>query len=115
MYFEIISNFFDLPDKIFSIHTLAIEGQSFGLNIGEWFSPSILAKVIQTIVLKNQSVLPFSVYVASDALIQQNIIQTMKIPILILIPVRLGIEKIEKSLLDALLVKIITVKILVVL
>ena len=93
--------FFDSEDSPFSIHRIAEEGAKLHTRIGEWFGPSILAHSLKAL---NAS-LPVNlrwleVSVAMDGLVPETgIIAKLgsKKPVLLLLPVRLGVENLNPS------------------
>lgn len=46
-YLKIIEKFEDKRTAPFSIHQIAVMGQSEGKNIGEWFGPNTVAQVLK--------------------------------------------------------------------
>lgn len=46
-YLQIIHKFEDRRTAPFSIHQIALMGQSEGKNIGEWFGPNTVAQVLK--------------------------------------------------------------------
>jgi len=103
----IVQWFFDQPGQLFSysIHNFMEEAKLFGLQPGDWFTPSAVSKILQSLVLKFH---PNSlrVYVCDSGVIYKDEIQQRFPhsksnqapfrPILFMVPVRLGEETIQE-------------------
>lgn len=111
-YSQILSWFLDHKDvhtAPFSIHQIASQGQKHDKAIGEWFGPSTIAAVLKTLV---QQYRPYGMnaYVAQDGVIYKNQVLNLCYSdpdpsknelnifhgILILIPLRLGLESMNE-------------------
>ncbi|OQN98892.1 hypothetical protein B0A48_15238 [Cryoendolithus antarcticus] len=101
---DLLALFADAPEAPFSIHKYVEHGaQACGKHPGEWFGPSATARCIQALVAKNPS-LNLRVYVRPDDsdVYAASVIQTATAlsanetfePTLILLGVRLGIDRI---------------------
>lgn len=92
----------DVPDPaaIYSIHNLALKGADLGTPIGQYFSPSVLARV-----LKRQSLLrsdiPFSISVVKQGIINMSHLRELlvasKKALIILISLRLGADTLNEQ------------------
>lgn len=81
------------PSAILSIHNLTIVGADLGTPIGQYFSPSILARVLQKQCrLRND--IPFNIYLVKQGVINLATLSTnvKSMPQLLLISLRLGAE-----------------------
>lgn len=47
LYLKIVEKFEDRRNAPYSIHQIAVMGQSEGKNIGEWFGPNTVAQVLK--------------------------------------------------------------------
>lgn len=94
--------FLDVPEPsaIFSIHNLAVRGADLGTPLGQYFSPTILARVLRkqaalrhdipfTIVIIKQGILPM------DAL--RELMGTQGRPLLLLMTLRLGADLLNEE------------------
>ncbi|KAG1451346.1 hypothetical protein G6F56_008109 [Rhizopus delemar] len=72
-YNEIVHWFLDelSPRAPFSIHRVALLGKQLGKNIGEWFGPSTISRVIQVLV-SDFAPADLTVYNASDGMIYKD-------------------------------------------
>ncbi|OLY85442.1 Cysteine protease ATG4A [Smittium mucronatum] len=108
----------------YSLNSFSRAGLIFDKQLGDWFSPGIAANVIKILTQAHGQECPFSVFVCKDRLVIEKdfrkkaklksnksnslytppieISQTGNIwtPVLLLVPVRLGIEKINDVYLD---------------
>lgn len=46
-YLKIVNRFEDNKTAVYGIHQIALMGQDSGKQIGEWFSPNIIAQVLK--------------------------------------------------------------------
>ncbi|KAF9998221.1 Cysteine protease atg4 [Entomortierella chlamydospora] len=101
-YVRILSWFLDDMNakSPFSVHRIALLGKQLGKNIGEWFGPSTTSQVIKALV-HNFPESGLSVYVTTDGVIYKDQVEeVMKKPggfgqLLILVTIRLGIDKLN--------------------
>ncbi|KAJ8293624.1 Cysteine protease ATG4 [Rhodotorula toruloides] len=100
-YARILSLFLDDPSPIspFSVHRFAQQGKLLGKEIGEWFGPSTAAGAIKTLVnayepagLKVVSCVDGTVYESEVLAASTRDGEKWKMPVLVLINVRLGID-----------------------
>jgi len=126
--YQIVKWFGDQPSRDFpySIHNIAKAGQRLGKNIGEWFGPSTIAHALGELVISH-SPDRMTVYVSEDSSIYLDQIHHLCTatshvskapassssspspvydlwrPLLILIPLRLGLENINEVYIPSLL------------
>lgn len=98
-YGQILRGFCDFPDCNFSIHQMLEHGACFRKSVGTWFGPGECAHMIQQCVHSTLSSL--KVILANDGVLySEDIEQVLKdessVNLLILVPVRLGLEDIPK-------------------
>ncbi|KAF9426416.1 Cysteine protease atg4 [Podila epigama] len=92
----------------FSVHRIALLGKQLGKNIGEWFGPSTTSQVTKALV-HNFPESGLGVYVSTDGVIYKDQVEeaaTLKKKdgfghLLILVTVRLGIDKLNPIYNDA--------------
>ncbi|KAF9111329.1 Cysteine protease atg4 [Mortierella sp. AM989] len=91
----------------FSVHRIALLGKQLGKNIGEWFGPSTTSQVTKALV-HNFPESGLSVYVTTDGVIYKDEVEeVMKKKqggfgqLLILVTIRLGIDKLNPIYNDA--------------
>ncbi|KAG0315448.1 Cysteine protease atg4 [Dissophora globulifera] len=92
----------------FSVHRIALLGKQLGKNIGEWFGPSTTSQVTKALV-HNFPQSGLSVYVTTDGVIYKDQVEeaaTQKNSggfghLLILVTIRLGIDKLNPIYNDA--------------
>eukprot|EP00667_Euglena_gracilis_P020783 EG_transcript_22550 len=59
LYSEVMAAFCDVPAAPFSIHRICLAGQEHGaLPVGRWFTPSLIAHVLQRLTHANRLALP---------------------------------------------------------
>eukprot|EP00298_Acanthocystis_sp_HF-20_P002934 c13315_g1_i1.p1 GENE.c13315_g1_i1~~c13315_g1_i1.p1 ORF type:complete len:398 (-),score=121.63 c13315_g1_i1:44-1237(-) len=100
-YKEFLSLFSDTMRAPISIQRIALMGEQLDIKVGQWFGPTTICHVLKRLVMANISSL-VRVYVSQDAVIYEDeIIECSKNwtkPVLLLIPLRLGLQFIEPSL-----------------
>ncbi|KAJ9053863.1 Cysteine protease atg4, variant 2 [Entomophthora muscae] len=83
------------PRCPFSIHRIALLGKQLGNEIGEWFGPNTMAQVLSSLI-RDFPELGLRVYVNADGTIYKSSIllpdNSAFKPILILLPIRLGVD-----------------------
>ncbi|CAO3564825.1 unnamed protein product [Mortierella alpina] len=109
-YVQILSWFLDDMNakSPFSVHRIALLGKQLGKNIGEWFGPSTTSQVTKALV-HNFPESGLNVYVTTDGVIYKDEVEeaaTMKNKkefgqLLILVTIRLGIDKLNPIYNDA--------------
>ncbi|XP_043497461.1 cysteine protease ATG4B isoform X1 [Polistes fuscatus] len=122
-YLEILKRFEDKRAAPFSIHQIALMGASEGKEVGQWFGPNTIAQVLKKLVVYDEWS-SITIHVALDnALIVNDILRQCKVeggttvevdgkeplkapsqwkPLLLLIPLRLGLNEINPVYLDGL-------------
>jgi len=95
--------FADIPegDTPYSIQAIAKAGEKYGKTIGQWFGPSTIANVLKELVTAHKPS-NLSVYVSDDGAVYID--QATKVatedhtwkPLLIIIPLRLGLDSINE-------------------
>lgn len=101
MYSQIISYFNDTADAPFSLHNIAIIGEKeLKKPIGQWFGPSTIGFVLKEIA-ERQANFPLDIFLAPHSVLFQNeVIRSCTRrgawrPVLLLIPTRLGVNKVN--------------------
>ncbi|ORZ27501.1 hypothetical protein BCR41DRAFT_367824 [Lobosporangium transversale] len=110
IYVKILSWFLDDMNakSPFSVHRIALLGKQLGKNIGEWFGPSTTSQVTQALV-HNFPQSGLSVYVTTDGVIYKDQVEEIATKkktasfghLLILVTIRLGIDKLNAIYKDA--------------
>ncbi|KAI4488764.1 hypothetical protein M0802_011274 [Mischocyttarus mexicanus] len=122
-YLEILKRFEDKRAAPFSIHQIALMGASEGKEVGQWFGPNTIAQVLKKLVVYDEWS-SITIHVALDnALIVNDILRQCRVeggttvevdgkeplkapsqwkPLLLLIPLRLGLNEINPVYLDGL-------------
>ncbi|KAG0056500.1 Cysteine protease atg4 [Gryganskiella cystojenkinii] len=110
IYVRILSWFLDDMNakSPFSVHRIALLGKQLGKNIGEWFGPSTTSQVTKALV-HNFPESGLGVYVTTDGVIYKDQVEeaaTLKKSggfgnLLILVTIRLGIDKLNPIYNDA--------------
>ncbi|XP_025270330.1 cysteine protease ATG4B isoform X2 [Camponotus floridanus] len=115
-YLKILSRFEDKRAAAFSIHQIALMGASEGKEVGQWFGPNTIAQVLKKLVVYDEWS-SITIHVALDnTLIINDILRQCRIeggttaeidgevplkapgqwkPLLLLIPLRLGLSEIN--------------------
>jgi len=91
---EIIKLFLDNQRFPFSIHTMISEGNKFGKNPGDWYGPHMACHVIKN-CYDNSKETDLKVIIAEQGTLYEDEYQKENNEKLVLIPVRLGVRKIE--------------------
>ena len=105
-YLKIVSRFEDIKTAPYGIHQIGSFGVDSGKQIGEWFSPNVIAQVLKKLVRFDEfSNLTVSVALdhqlaTEEILDQQN--STKFTPILIIVPLRLGLGELNPIYIDGL-------------
>lgn len=81
----------DDPKALFSLSTIVNVGVDLGMPIGQTFSPTILSKAIEKVTLSHASILPFTVVLVKNGVIDRAQF-TLSKPTLVLIALRLGTD-----------------------
>eukprot|EP00924_Labyrinthula_sp_SR-Ha-C_P006742 maker-scaffold_29-snap-gene-3.29-mRNA-1 protein AED:0.07 eAED:0.07 QI:82/0.5/0.33/1/0/0/3/0/390 len=107
---KLVQWFVDAP-KVFStfgIHRMCQIGAQYGLEVGQWYGPNTVCQVARDLLNENGIITEstetkknLSVYFSSDGAVYFEEIQTLskdwKNSILILLPVRLGLDKVNEG------------------
>jgi len=125
LYVKLIQWFADDPKQPYSLHRVAHAGLKYDKNVGEWFGPSTMAQVIEELV-KEFSPNNLRVHVCQDGCLYLDQLQRTATathwpqtdeeedddgeeressswaPLLILIPLRLGLDKLNRDYLPVL-------------
>ena len=85
----------------FGIHSICQEGSSnLGIKPGQWYGPQMISIVLRNICQKMRPVVNFKIYVCLDASIFLDEIEAILKQgdsVLVLIPLRLGLDHIDES------------------
>uniref|UniRef100_A0A4W3I182 Cysteine protease n=1 Tax=Callorhinchus milii TaxID=7868 RepID=A0A4W3I182_CALMI len=108
---KIISWFADLPHPPFGMHRLTEVGKSLGKKAGDWYGPAVVAHIIRKALQEAQEpeLQGLAVYVAQDCTVYvADLMETHSGgAVILLIPVRLGGEKVNSQYQD--IIKVIAV------
>lgn len=108
-YADIISLFQDHPDAPFSIHKISTLGVQKGIPLGNWFGPNTISSVFSQLIneLHNNTSpsyqCPITCYLLQDATLYYSEMKDyfdMQKPILLMIPIRLGVEGLNEIYFD---------------
>uniref|UniRef100_U5EYR5 Cysteine protease n=1 Tax=Corethrella appendiculata TaxID=1370023 RepID=U5EYR5_9DIPT len=108
-YLEIVNRFEDNRKSPYSLHQIALMGDSEDKKVGEWFGPNTVAQVLKKLV-KFDEWSKLVIHVALDNTIAIDEINQLCIdkkddswkPLLLIIPLRLGLNEINPIYIDAL-------------
>ncbi|KAJ6647449.1 Cysteine protease ATG4B [Pseudolycoriella hygida] len=107
-YLKIVSRFEDNRRSPFSIHQIALMGDSEDKKVGEWFGPNTVAQVLRKLV-KYDDWCSIVIHVALDnAVVTDQIVNLCQDgndswkPLLLIIPLRLGLSEINPIYIDGL-------------
>lgn len=75
----------------FSIQNIVLAGKKYGINVGDWFSPSIAAKCIRDIAITTNT-LDFKFLIYGDDYKKGDALDA---PAIIILPVKLGVDTME--------------------
>jgi cysteine protease ATG4 len=99
--------FYDTPEAYFSIHNITLQGEKNYIPCGNWFNPTGLAHTLKQLVNENNHISKkIKIVVGRDGYLYNNEIEenyTNGISSLILIPIMLGIDKINDNYVETLL------------
>ena len=106
---NILEYFLDIPNVncYFSIHNIVQIGLNYNMKPGDWYGPETISYVLRDLV-NNNKLIDISIYVAFNAIIFKNEIKDLcknknNFKILLLIPLRLGLNKINDIYIEYLL------------
>jgi cysteine protease ATG4 len=98
---QILRLFADAPnDTPYSIHAIAKAGERYGKSIGEWFGPSTISNVLRQLVDAHKPS-NLCVYVSDDGAVYIDKVLALATsegawrPVLLIIPLRLGLDSIN--------------------
>ena len=100
---KLFHHFYDLPSAPFSLQKIALKGASYGKEPGQWFSQSVLGRVVKDLV-SSATFIPEESPLRVEVVIEQMISAKGVIKggalggVLVLIPLMLGITVDERNL-----------------
>jgi cysteine protease ATG4 len=103
-YMQILQWFEDKPSAPYSVHKIAQSGINFGKQVGEWFGPSTAAQVLGELVVTHPES-SLSIYLSTESMLYLDEISAICtnnhtshdwLPLLILIPLRLGLDSLNE-------------------
>ncbi|KAI8620537.1 hypothetical protein BC830DRAFT_1059165 [Chytriomyces sp. MP71] len=106
-YVKIITWFMDSNSSPYSIHRIALIGVKFDKNIGEWFGPTTISQVLKVLHESRQRETTLSMHVVSDGILILDELKSTCAEedgdnaVLILVPVRLGLDSLNSVYYDA--------------
>lgn len=109
-YLKIVNRFEDARKSPFSIHQIALMGDSEDKKVGEWFGPNTIAQVLKKLVVYDDWC-SLVIHVALDNTIATDDIYSICLedgkvsswkPLLLIIPLRLGLNEINPIYISAL-------------
>lgn len=100
----ILGHFLDTPSSLLSLHSLVGVAESGGRRIGEWHTPSITARAL-THQINTKMALGIKAYCAIDMTVERDIVEGLLDgnKLIIFIPMRLGVERLNPIYADAIL------------
>ncbi|XP_019873976.1 cysteine protease ATG4A isoform X2 [Aethina tumida] len=118
-YLKILKKFEDSKKAPYSIHQIALMGESEGKKVGEWFGPNTVAQVLKKLIKYDDSNLRIHVALdsaviisdinASDTSIKSpettsitTKLKSVWVPLLLIVPLRLGLNEINPIYLPSL-------------
>lgn len=101
---EILKLFIDYPSKenIFSIHNIIHYGLKFNKNAGDWFGPDTISTILNDLINLNKS-LNFSSFLVKNQILYIDELQNITQPLILFIPLRLGLDRINKEYINKLI------------
>ena len=105
-YIEIMSLFLDSNTCPLSIQRIALVGVGFNVQIGQWFGPSTISHVLSSL-LSEYTDSSLQLYLAKDGVVYSDSVldllrNSKEKGLLVLIPLRLGVDKLNPIYYDAL-------------
>ncbi|CAO1308690.1 unnamed protein product [Diamesa serratosioi] len=107
-YLQIVSRFEDIKTAPYSIHQISAQGIDEGKKVSEWYSPNVIAQVLKKLVKFDDDFSKLVVHVALDHQLATDDIDDLCDvddsfkPLLLIIPLRLGLDVINPIYIDAL-------------
>ncbi|KAI9208359.1 uncharacterized protein BJ171DRAFT_491094 [Polychytrium aggregatum] len=103
LYSKIVSWFLDSNSSPYSIHRVALLGQQYDKEIGAWFGPGTISQVLRTLLHTHRDSRLEIHYCLDGAVYKSDVQATAKSedddpewkPLLLLIPLRLGVENLN--------------------
>eukprot|EP00051_Salpingoeca_urceolata_P020735 m.315293 g.315293 ORF g.315293 m.315293 type:complete len:369 (+) comp19674_c2_seq9:1183-2289(+) len=99
---RIVNYFLDDPRHPYSIHNIAVRGSIVKKSIGDWFGPNAMAQVLKSLTAE-QPECGLTVHVAMDSCVCTETVVNLCSredgswrPLLLLIPLRLGLDKLNE-------------------
>ncbi|KAI8427619.1 hypothetical protein MSG28_002105 [Choristoneura fumiferana] len=95
-YLKIVQRFEERKQAPYSIHQVALMGASEGKEVGQWFGPNTVAQKIgvQQCIVKNDR--------GDSSSTPDNVVVTDWMPLLLIVPLRLGLSEINPVYIDGL-------------
>ncbi|XP_055338923.1 cysteine protease ATG4B-like [Paramacrobiotus metropolitanus] len=107
-YNSILARFLDHKRSCYSVHLIALMGESEGKKLGEWFGPNTVAQVLKKLSFYDE-ISKLAIHIAMDnLLIVEEVQQACKnssgfwTPLLLFIPLRLGLTEMNPAYIRAL-------------
>ncbi|XP_001356996.1 cysteine protease ATG4B [Drosophila pseudoobscura] len=106
-YLKIVNRFEDVRKSYYSIHQIALMGESQNKAVGEWLGPNTVAQILKKLVLFDDWC-SLVVHVAMDSTVVLDDVYSLCLegdawkPLLLIIPLRLGISDINPIYIPAL-------------
>eukprot|EP00053_Salpingoeca_punica_P014551 m.132501 g.132501 ORF g.132501 m.132501 type:complete len:335 (-) comp16486_c0_seq7:3969-4973(-) len=104
---SVLAWFADEPFAPYSIHRITAQGELLGKGVGQWFGPNAIVQVLQALTAQHEEC-PLAVHVCMDGVLCTEDIETQHAdpmrtwkPLLLLIPLRLGLKNINPDLIPA--------------
>lgn len=100
---ELLNHFADTPEAPYSIHNVALRGGMMDKQVGDWFGPNCMAQVLRSLSVDSAEK-GLAIHVAMDGYVCIEEVLAMADaqanggawkPLLLLIPLRLGLDKIS--------------------
>ena len=113
LYYKIIDNFNDNYISKLSIHSICFFGEKINKKPGDWYGPNTISYIINTIYNCYETILGIRLYYSNCSEINEKKVKKMlvKSPIFLLIPVKLGIDKIINKKYIEILKELISLKV----
>eukprot|EP01094_Clydonella_sp_ATCC50884_P022420 TRINITY_DN5135_c1_g3_i4.p1 TRINITY_DN5135_c1_g3~~TRINITY_DN5135_c1_g3_i4.p1 ORF type:complete len:412 (+),score=109.88 TRINITY_DN5135_c1_g3_i4:189-1424(+) len=110
-YVETLRLVSDHPDAPFSIHKIALQGKCLGKEVGQWFGPSTAINAVQQLHAIHQRT-AFNMFIADDGVVYLDQLRRAArspqdpdadtfSPVLLMIPVRVGLDRLNPLYLSA--------------
>lgn len=102
---ELLARFADTPEAPYSIHNVALRGGMMDKQVGDWFGPNCMAQVIRSLSVDSAEK-GLAIHVAMDGYVCIEEVLAMADaqanggawkPLLLLVPLRLGLDEISEK------------------